>query len=256
MQFAITNGVSIGFLNLSLAFNSVGFYQMTKLAIIPFTVALQQLFYAKQFSWRVKATLGLLLAGVAVATVNDVQLNFLGTVVSLGAIVTTCVSQIWTGSMQKQYNISATQLLHGAAPIMGAVLLVIGVPLDQALMTPAGELFVFSSTSIAYVVLSCVIAIGVNLSTFLVIGKCDAVTYQVLGHLKTVLVLVLGYTILQNPANPRAVAGILIAMVGMVAYAHEEGRSQAAAAAAASSAQPPRSPKPDELGDEKAKVDV
>ena len=34
--------------NLSLGYNSVGFYQMTKLAIIPCTVAIQQTFYQKQ----------------------------------------------------------------------------------------------------------------------------------------------------------------------------------------------------------------
>jgi len=48
LQFSVVNGVSIGFLNLSLGYNSVGFYQMTKLAIIPCTVAIQQTFYQKQ----------------------------------------------------------------------------------------------------------------------------------------------------------------------------------------------------------------
>ncbi|KAI5396400.1 UDP-xylose transporter 3, partial [Lathyrus oleraceus] len=38
--FGILNGISIGLLNLSLGFNSVGFYQMTKLVIIPCTVLL------------------------------------------------------------------------------------------------------------------------------------------------------------------------------------------------------------------------
>lgn len=37
------------------------FYQMTKLAIIPFTVALQTVFYGKVFSTGVKLTLGVLL---------------------------------------------------------------------------------------------------------------------------------------------------------------------------------------------------
>jgi len=38
----------------------------------------------------------------------------------------------------------------------------------------------------SFAILSCLIAILVNFSTFLVIGKCDAVTYQagVLGHPK------------------------------------------------------------------------
>jgi solute carrier family 35 protein E3 len=274
--------VSIGFLNLSLAFNSVGcvtpprvqnhhallsmrvltppachsFYQMTKLAIIPATVTLQTLFYAKTFTTRVKLCLLVLLLvrcsgccphlwtgrtdpptprrprvqGVAVAQVNDVELNALGCVVSVFAVITTCVSQIWTGSMQKQHGVTSTQLLHNASPIMAATLLVIGVPVDAALMSPeAAALFTFSVPSIFFTLLSCLIAVSVNFSTFLVIGKCDAVTYQVLGHLKTVLILVLGFVALKNPANPRAIGGIFIAMVGMVAYAHEEQRAQAAA---------------------------
>ena len=168
--------------------------------------------------------------GVAVAQVNDVELNALGCVVSVFAVITTCVSQIWTGSMQKQHGVTSTQLLHNASPVMAATLLVIGVPVDAALMSPeASALFTFSVPSIFFTLLSCLIAVSVNFSTFLVIGKCDAGTYQVLGHLKTVLILVLGFVALKNPANPRAIGGIVIAMVGMVAYAHEEQRAQAAA---------------------------
>jgi len=49
MGFGVLNGISIGLLNLSLGFNSVGFYQMTKLAIIPCTVILETLFFRKKF---------------------------------------------------------------------------------------------------------------------------------------------------------------------------------------------------------------
>ena len=93
LQFAILNGVSIGFLNLSLAYNSVGFYQMTKLAIIPFTVLLQSIFYARSFSLPIKVALLVLLLGVGVATVTDVQLNFMGGCASALALITTCVAQ-------------------------------------------------------------------------------------------------------------------------------------------------------------------
>ncbi|VAH49822.1 unnamed protein product [Triticum turgidum subsp. durum] len=47
--FGFLNGTSIGLLNLSLGFNSIGFYQMTKLAIIPFTVLLETIFLNKRF---------------------------------------------------------------------------------------------------------------------------------------------------------------------------------------------------------------
>ncbi|KAL0435089.1 UNVERIFIED_CONTAM: UDP-xylose transporter 3 [Sesamum radiatum] len=166
MGFGILNGTSIGLLNLSLGFNSVGFYQMTKLAIIPCTVLLEILFFRKIFSRNVQLSLTVLLLGVGIATVTDLQLNVLGSILSLLAVVTTCVAQI------------------------------------------------------AFIVLSCFISVAVNFSTFLVIGKTSPVTYQVLGHLKTCLVLAFGYVLLRDPFSWRNILGILIAMVGMVLYSY------------------------------------
>ncbi|KAH9660725.1 UDP-xylose transporter 1 [Citrus sinensis] len=166
MLFGILNGISIGLLNLSLGFNSVGFYQMTKLAIIPFTVLLETLFLKKQFSQKIKFSLFLLLVGVGIASVTDLQLNMVGTILSLLAIVTTCVGQI------------------------------------------------------AFIILSCLIAVSVNFSTFLVIGKTSPVTYQVLGHLKTCLVLGFGYTLLHDPFTERNIIGILVAICGMGLYSY------------------------------------
>jgi solute carrier family 35 protein E3 len=70
------------------------------------------------------------------------------------------------------------------------------------------------------IVLSCLISISVNFSTFLVIGKTSPVTYQVLGHLKTCLVLAFGYIIVRDPFSWRNILGILVAMVGMILYSH------------------------------------
>ncbi|RXI04083.1 hypothetical protein DVH24_038357 [Malus domestica] len=166
MGFGILNGISIGLLNLSLGFNSVGFYQMTKLAIIPCTVFLETLFFKKKFSRSVQFSLSILLLGVGVATVTDLQLNALGSFLSLLAVLTTCVAQIF------------------------------------------------------FIVLSCLISVSVNFSTFLVIGRTSAVTYQVLGHLKTCLVLAFGYILLRDPFSWRNILGILIAIVGMVLYSY------------------------------------
>lgn len=71
-----------------------------------------------------------------------------------------------------------------------------------------------------FIILSCVIAVSVNFSTFLVIGKTSPVTYQVLGHLKTCLVLGFGYTLLHDPFTNRNIIGILVAIVGMGLYSY------------------------------------
>ena len=72
----------------------------------------------------------------------------------------------------------------------------------------------------AFIILSCLISVSVNFSTFLVIGKTSPVTYQVLGHLKTCLVLGFGYTLLHDPFTERNLIGILVAIAGMGLYSY------------------------------------
>ncbi|KAL2239589.1 UNVERIFIED_CONTAM: UDP-xylose transporter 3 [Sesamum indicum] len=220
MGFGILNGTSIGLLNLSLGFNSVGFYQMTKLAIIPCTVLLETLFFRKKFSRNVQLSLSVLLMGVGIATVTDLQLNILGSILSLLAVVTTCVAQIMTNTIQKKFKVSSTQLLYQSCPYQAITLFVTGPFLDGLLTNQNVFAFNYTPQVLAFIVLSCLISVSVNFSTFLVIGKTSPVTYQVLGHLKTCLVLAFGYVLLQDPFSWRNILGILIAIVGMVLYSY------------------------------------
>ncbi|KAF3454808.1 hypothetical protein FNV43_RR05256 [Rhamnella rubrinervis] len=220
MGFGILNGISIGLLNLSLGFNSVGFYQMTKLAIIPCTVLLETLFFRKIFSRSIQFSLLFLLLGVGIATVTDLQLNTLGSFLSLLAVLTTCVAQIMTNSIQKKFKVSSTQLLYQSCPYQAMTLFIIGPFLDGLLTNLNVFAFNYTPQVLFFIVLSCLISVSVNFSTFLVIGKTSAVTYQVLGHLKTCLVLAFGYVLLHDPFSWRNILGILIAIVGMVLYSY------------------------------------
>ncbi|KAG5515513.1 hypothetical protein RHGRI_036524 [Rhododendron griersonianum] len=214
--FGILNGLSIGFLNLSLGFNSIGFYQILCLNF--------------SCSQKIKFSLFLLLVGVGIASVTDLQLNLLGTVLSLLAIVTTCVGQILTNTIQKRLNVSSTQLLYQSAPFQAAILFVTGPMMDQYLTKKNVFAYNYSPIVLGFIILSCVIAVFVNFSTFLVIGKTSPVTYQVLGHLKTCLVLGFGYTLLHDPFTSRNILGILVAILGMVLYSyystHENKKKQ------------------------------
>ncbi|CDP13914.1 unnamed protein product [Coffea canephora] len=218
--FGILNGISIGLLNLSLGFNSVGFYQMTKLAIIPCTVLLETLYLSKRFSRSVQFSLAILLLGVGIATVTDLQLNTLGSVLSLLAVVTTCIAQIMTNTIQKKYKVSSTQLLYQSCPYQAMTLFISGPFLDKFLTNQNVFTFKYTPDVLAFIVLSCLISVSVNFSTFLVIGRTSPVTYQVLGHLKTCLVLAFGYVLLHDPFSWRNIIGIVIALVGMVSYSY------------------------------------
>ncbi|KAM1054205.1 hypothetical protein ACFX13_001648 [Malus domestica] len=92
---------------------------------------------------------------------------------------------------------------------------------------------IFSSKKrrVVFIIISCLISVSVNFSTFLVIGKTSPVTYQVLGHLKTCLVLAFGYILLHDPFDWRNILGILVALAGMVLYSYfctREGQKKAA----------------------------
>lgn len=238
MGFGILNGISIGLLNLSLGFNSVGFFQMTKLAIIPCTVLLEILFLGKKFSRRIQFALSILLLGVGIATVTDLQLNALGSFLSLLAVITTCVAQIMTNTIQKKFKVSSTQLLYQSCPYQAAILLITGPYLDKLLTDLNVFAFKYTTEVTVVIILSCLMSIAVNFSTFLVIGKTSPVTYQVLGHMKTCLVLAFGYIIVRDPFNWRNILGILVAMVGMILYSYYctiESQQKAAEAASQAS---------------------
>lgn len=218
--FGLLNGTSIGLLNLTLGFNSVGFYQMTKLAIIPFTVMLETFFLGKKFSAQVKVSLLILLFGVGYASATDLQLNLMGSVLAFLAILTTCVGQIMTNTIQKKLNVSSTQLLYQSSPFQAGILVISGPFVDGFLSHRNVFSYEYSSIVCSFIMLSCLIAVSVNFSTFLVIGKTSPVTYQVLGHLKTCLVLAFGYTLLHDPFTVRNVVGIFIAVFGMGLYSY------------------------------------
>lgn len=233
IKFGILNSASVALLNLSLGFNSIGFYQMTKLSIIPVTVGLQMMYFNKKFSAGVKMSLMVLIFGVGVSTVTDVQLNATGAVLGALSVITTSLGQILTGSLQQKLGLSSTQLLCASAPWMALTLAVLAPPVDGALN--GGDLLKanYPPEVLTIAAISCALAIAVNFATFAVIGKCSAVTYQVVGHLKTVLILSFGFVVFGDALVAKNILGIALALVGMVLYARAELRDRAAAARAA-----------------------
>ncbi|RRT32935.1 hypothetical protein B296_00058478, partial [Ensete ventricosum] len=108
---------------------SLSLSTMTKLAIIPFTVLLETVFLKKNFSKDIKLSLLVLLIGVAIASVTDLKLNLLGSILSGLAIATTCM----TNTIQKRLKVSSTQLLYQSSPYQAAILFVTGPFVDQLL---------------------------------------------------------------------------------------------------------------------------
>ena len=74
--------------------------------------------------------------------------------------------------------------------------------------------------SLTFLAVSCFFAVLVNVSSFLCIGRFSAVSFQVIGHVKTCLVFFFGWVIFAAPITARNVMGCSLAVVGMIYYSH------------------------------------
>ena len=94
----------------------------------------------------------------------------------------------------------------------------------------------FTNPCIVRILVSCIFALGVNVTNYLVLGKTSPLTYQVLGHLKTILILVLGFTMFNKQVDYRNALGIVVAMAGVVSYTEVRRREAMPAASPSVSA--------------------
>eukprot|EP00698_Gefionella_okellyi_P019996 TRINITY_DN6217_c0_g2_i1.p1 TRINITY_DN6217_c0_g2~~TRINITY_DN6217_c0_g2_i1.p1 ORF type:complete len:174 (+),score=18.88 TRINITY_DN6217_c0_g2_i1:40-561(+) len=91
---AVMNSGSVVFLNLSLQLNSVGFYQITKLMVIPTTMLMQIAFEGQRFSMPTVLSIITLIVGVALATISEVRTQILGSAFAVLGVICTARSQI------------------------------------------------------------------------------------------------------------------------------------------------------------------
>lgn len=212
--------------NLSLKLNTVGFYQISKICIMPVLIAIEMVLFGKYPSRQVLAAVVLVCLGVALATVTDHGLatNLLGLLVGVAAILVTALYQIWAGSKQKELQAGSMQLLHQYTPLAAGMLAILVPILEPVGMFEASPdvrsimTYKFTLSSVVAIAISSVLGLVVSLSTFLVIGATSSLTYNIVGHLKTVLILTGGVFIFGDSMTLTKVAGVALAMTGIAWY--------------------------------------
>ncbi|CAN6567689.1 unnamed protein product [Malus baccata var. baccata] len=212
-------------MNVSLMWNSVGFYQIAKLTMIPVSCFLEVVLDNVRYSRGTKLSITLVLLGVAVCTVTDVSVNAKGFIAALVAVWSTALQQHYVHSLQRKYSLGSFNLLGHTAPVQAASLLIFGPFLDYWLTNKIVYAYDYHLISMSLIVLSCTIAVGTNLSQFICIGRFTAVSFQVLGHMKTILVLILGFIFFgKEGLNLQVVLGMFIAILGMIWYGNASSK--------------------------------
>ncbi|KAJ7554279.1 hypothetical protein O6H91_06G133200 [Diphasiastrum complanatum] len=224
-KFALSANFSIVGMNVSLMWNSVGFYQIAKLSMIPVSCVFEIFFDNVRYSRSTKLSILVVLLGVAVCTVSDVSVNTKGFIAAAIAVWSTALQQYYVHHLQKKYSLSSFDLLGHTAPVQAATLLVAGPFVDYWLTKRRVDFYDYSVPSTLFITLSCLIAVGTNLSQFICIGRFTAVSFQVLGHMKTILVLILGFFLFgKEGLNVQVVLGMLLAVFGMIWYGNASSK--------------------------------
>ncbi|XP_031287005.1 UDP-rhamnose/UDP-galactose transporter 1-like [Pistacia vera] len=218
LWFSIVANMSITGMNFSLMLNSVGFYQISKLSMIPVVCVMEWILHSKHYSKEVKMAVVVVVVGVGVCTVTDVKVNAKGFICACVAVLSTSLQQISIGSLQKKYSIGSFELLSKTAPIQAISLVLAGPFIDYSLNDKFLFNYNLSYGALFFILLSCSLAVFCNVSQYLCIGRFSAVSFQVLGHMKTVCVLMLGWLLFDSELTLKNILGMSVAVVGMVVY--------------------------------------
>ncbi|CAM9909576.1 unnamed protein product, partial [Ectocarpus fasciculatus] len=197
--------------------------------------------------FKLLVTLVPICGGVALATANDTEVSVEGAFWALAGLLAAAGYQILVKSTQEKLQVSSLQLLHHQAPQAAVLILVVAPFFDDtggivAMMirtlsaaepplwlhstlpngsgTPAGSVQTAGAEMfwVGMVFLSCLLAFLVNLSTFLVIGRTSPVSYQVLGHFKLVVILLVGVVGFGERSSSARLSGMTLALAGIVGY--------------------------------------
>ncbi|XP_038884075.1 UDP-rhamnose/UDP-galactose transporter 6 [Benincasa hispida] len=225
LKFVLFANFSIVGMNVSLMWNSVGFYQIAKLSMIPVSCLLEVVLDKIRYSRDTKLSIAVVLLGVGVCTVTDVSVNTRGFVAAFIAVWSTSLQQYYVHFLQRKYSLSSFNLLGHTAPAQAGSLLLVGPFLDYWLTNKRVDQYDYNLASTIFIILSCSIAVGTNLSQFICIGRFTAVSFQVLGHMKTILVLIMGFFFFgKEGLNMQVVLGMIIAVIGMIWYGNASSK--------------------------------
>ena len=216
--------VAVIFQNLNLMYNSVGFYQLSKLCNIPFMIVYNYLVEGQKTPAKILFSLVFLLIGIGMFTVNDVSVNWFGTLMACIAIPAGSLTQLFTKSMQTKYSIIGPTLQHASALPSFFCCLAASCATETH---SANNIFTnnWTPTVVGLILLSGLLAIGTNTCAFGLIGKTSAITFQVVGHLKTMLIFAFGLIMFKDPTETnevllKKVSGLAVAMIGVILYTY------------------------------------
>lgn len=207
-------------MNNCLANSSIGFYQISKLGCIPITLLLETLLgrSRQQLTGNLLFSLLLITIGMILVVRQEIVYSEVGLMWAVAGIITTSAAQIYFAPLKKELELDSLQLLFHTAPWLtfGSFAMIplfenvdeiLNYGLDVELLTAVG--------------MSCLAAVVFNISNYSVLTAISPLSYTILGHVKTLIIVLIGsYLFRQWPTGHMAL-GMIIAVLGVAFYTAE-----------------------------------
>eukprot|EP00698_Gefionella_okellyi_P022702 TRINITY_DN7558_c0_g1_i4.p1 TRINITY_DN7558_c0_g1~~TRINITY_DN7558_c0_g1_i4.p1 ORF type:complete len:337 (+),score=48.75 TRINITY_DN7558_c0_g1_i4:56-1066(+) len=223
LPLAVLYCVNISFGNLSLNLIPVSLMQTVKSSVPAFNVIGQVLFLGRRFHTRLYLSILPVVLGVAVAAAASSQesdFSLLGVVAGIISSVFTAAQAIVSGLvLTGSDSLSSFNVMFYMAPPSLAMLapfsLVFEVPMLKSWQPPS------FGGAVLVLLISGIIAVLLNVATFLAIANTSSLSFNVAGNFKAVINIVVSVMIFGNNMNIWNVLGCAVTIVGVIWYNRE-----------------------------------
>lgn len=214
------------FQNLSMMYNSLGFYQLAKLCSMPFMVLYDYFALNKKTPKEILVSLAFLMIGLALFSCNDLSFNIFGALVASIAVPVGSMNQIYAKTKQVEYNVNGQALQHAISFQSFCVCIVCAIVAETH-----GKNSIFTCKLTPGVLCTAfitgILAVGVNVCAFGLIGKTSPLTFTVTGHVKTMLIFFFGILLFPEKRETsdqllNKILSLCVAMFGVVLYSYFE----------------------------------
>jgi solute carrier family 35 protein E3 len=152
---------------------------------------------------------------------QEIRSTTAGLLWAIAGITTTSAAQIYFGPLKKDLGLDALQLLFHTSPWLAFgsfatipwsedVEVLLNFPLTWRLQLLLAA--------------SCIVAVGFNVSNYTLLSMVTPLTYNLLGHVKTVAIIVFGAYFFHSWPTTIMTVGMVLTIFGVLLYREETER--------------------------------
>jgi solute carrier family 35 protein E3 len=182
-------------MNLSLKMNHLGFYQFSKVWTIPCVLLYKFVCLHEGTPAKTRLALAVLFIGLFLFGGPELHAGLVGSVIAAVAVVTTAAYQTLLWTMQRQYQVNGIQMSHAVGLRQSIICFLAGLLAETHGRQNICQQ-VYSANLLLRILVSGLLAAVGNVVAFVIIEDVGPVTFQFIGHAKTLLIFEIGTVLL------------------------------------------------------------